>query len=907
MLAVFIGTDLLWRNALIAVPVAVLVAAVCRCLPARPATRHLLWLVVLVVLFAPPALPTLRLPPAGNRTVVPSVSAVERKVSPLTTERLTHPASTASDHGSLRESPKTSAASPRQARTQHRSDMRSEQVTLGSQSSTLAKPSSGIVQSAPLAFDPIPSRSQPEVAVDTRAAVPSPALAPSASPSLSEMSVTGAAPAKISAQPAPVSSNGNLPPSKTQPTPHSAFSIPWSLWADRLRAVLNAVASLPSFPPMLWLAGSLALALIAAIRLMQHRRLFSGSSPASPRVTLEVRNAAERMGLSRAPHTVMVRGRVSPMIWCGRRPVLVLPLELWEELDEVGRLAVIHHELAHLKRRDHWVCWAELFATAVYWWNPLVWWVRRRIREEADLCCDAWVTALFPQGRRAYAQALLNTRRFISESPSARPDVGLGAISSGARHFARRLTMVMTHRPAPSRSLPGILLAATLAAAGFLAAPLVACPPEDGKEQAAKERARNTLTIAGQAAAMAPVPAQAAQPAAAPRAAQAPRAPRPPKAPRSYSTTPAPAAVATPSEPSAGGMWRTDVSPEAASTIEERARSRQRAASAPQPTMPRQAGPAGESMTGQASRNSEGLRQMEQRINQMDRRLEDMNRRLDQVLRQLERHGAGNPVQAGQALAGMNLSTPLMATIAGASAEEGQRAIIVLIGPDDKVEAYKLGQGQMGALTALLTESGNPLAAQIYSDPLLAERALVARNLDIARMHADAARLAGEARSEAIAANRDALSKHRAALAELQRHADSHRQAADKLREKAEQLAERAESMQDRICELLEKAESSEGAERDASLKQVEALKANIEALQSAAERLQEQAEELADHAGNLSDEASEMIDESANDDSSDEDEQAAAEATPAIPAIEVPEPAEPSDLPPPAPAAIPS
>ena len=47
MIAEWIPTDLLWRNALAVVPIAILVAVFCRWMPCRPATRHTLWLVVL--------------------------------------------------------------------------------------------------------------------------------------------------------------------------------------------------------------------------------------------------------------------------------------------------------------------------------------------------------------------------------------------------------------------------------------------------------------------------------------------------------------------------------------------------------------------------------------------------------------------------------------------------------------------------------------------------------------------------------------------------------------------------------------------------------------------------------------------------------------------------------------------
>jgi hypothetical protein len=180
----------------------------------------------------------------------------------------------------------------------------------------------------------------------------------------------------------------------------------------------------------------------------------------------------------------MVRDRVSPLIWCGRKPRLILPIELWTQLDKHGRKAILAHELAHLKRRDHWVCWGEMFISILYWWHPLVWWIRRRIAEEADLSCDAWVTWLMPQGRRAYAEALLKTKQFVGESRAAAPAGGLGVTTVGARRFARRLTMVMTRSGRPRTSIFGVLLATSLAAAGWVANPALSCPPE---EKAAKE------------------------------------------------------------------------------------------------------------------------------------------------------------------------------------------------------------------------------------------------------------------------------------------------------------------------------------------------------------------------------------------------------------------------------------
>ena len=70
-------------------------------------------------------------------------------------------------------------------------------------------------------------------------------------------------------------------------------------------------------------------------------------------------------------------------------------------------MALLLHELAHVKRRDHIVGWIELVAGIVWWWNPLFWFVRSALREQAELACDVWVITTLPNGRRAYAESLL--------------------------------------------------------------------------------------------------------------------------------------------------------------------------------------------------------------------------------------------------------------------------------------------------------------------------------------------------------------------------------------------------------------------------------------------------------------------------------------------------------------------
>src|SRR5262249_42722043 len=158
--------------------------------------------------------------------------------------------------------------------------------------------------------------------------------------------------------------------------------------------------------------------------------------PASAELHALAEQLAGRLGLRRCPGVWLVPGPVCPMLWAlGGAPRLLLPMALWGRMDDPQRATLLLHELAHLRRRDHWVRWVEFAATALYWWHPVTWWARRELREAEEQCCDAWVVWALPKTNRAYATALLEAVEFLS---GAHPAPALGVSGMGQVHHLQR-------------------------------------------------------------------------------------------------------------------------------------------------------------------------------------------------------------------------------------------------------------------------------------------------------------------------------------------------------------------------------------------------------------------------------------------------------------------------------------
>ena len=98
------------------------------------------------------------------------------------------------------------------------------------------------------------------------------------------------------------------------------------------------------------------------------------------------------------------------------RPVLVLPPKLLDHLNAQQLSAVLAHEMCHVRRRDNFFAAVHMLVEAIFWFNPLVWWIGSRLVEERERACDEEVlrTGCEPAD---YVEGILQVCRLYRESP----------------------------------------------------------------------------------------------------------------------------------------------------------------------------------------------------------------------------------------------------------------------------------------------------------------------------------------------------------------------------------------------------------------------------------------------------------------------------------------------------------
>jgi len=104
-------------------------------------------------------------------------------------------------------------------------------------------------------------------------------------------------------------------------------------------------------------------------------------------------------------HDVLLTENLGPAVAGIADPVVFVPRWVLA-LDDASQELLLAHEFEHVKQHDTRFLHAGAVIAAVLPWNPVVWWIVRRLRLAVERDCDARVLVAHPNVRR-YADLLL--------------------------------------------------------------------------------------------------------------------------------------------------------------------------------------------------------------------------------------------------------------------------------------------------------------------------------------------------------------------------------------------------------------------------------------------------------------------------------------------------------------------
>jgi bla regulator protein blaR1 len=198
---------------------------------------------------------------------------------------------------------------------------------------------------------------------------------------------------------------------------------------------------------VVWLCGSVCVALIRLRGWRRIRLLMRASVPTDILAPLEIRAAP---------------GLMEPGVVGWIRPVLLLPQGIAARVTPAEMQAILAHEMCHVRRRDNLLVSIHIIVEAVFWFHPLVWWIGARLIEERERACDEHVVRL-GNAPDLYAEALVKVCKWSAESPLT----CVAGVTGG--DLKKRIELIMT-----ARDVPGLNVAKTVALTSAGAAVLMA-------------------------------------------------------------------------------------------------------------------------------------------------------------------------------------------------------------------------------------------------------------------------------------------------------------------------------------------------------------------------------------------------------------------------------------------------
>lgn len=161
--------------------------------------------------------------------------------------------------------------------------------------------------------------------------------------------------------------------------------------------------------------------------------------------------------------------RISPFAAFWPQPMIVVSAALAAQLDDSQFALVLRHEQAHLIARDPQRAALLRAVGLLFWFNPFLPLIVRRIQLAAELCCDAAAIGAQARSRHSCAHAYLATLRFSAIRQSAVS----AAFSAHAPDMHKLRLQHMLHgdpRGQPRWSVRALLAGLALATGSVLAA-----------------------------------------------------------------------------------------------------------------------------------------------------------------------------------------------------------------------------------------------------------------------------------------------------------------------------------------------------------------------------------------------------------------------------------------------------
>ncbi len=169
----------------------------------------------------------------------------------------------------------------------------------------------------------------------------------------------------------------------------------------------------------IWVIGILYMILLL---IKSSRHLHALHKSAQPLQHLEVRRlyncCLNEVGITKEIPVYSTAFLKSPIIVGFLKPCIYLPIHLISDYKASDMRYMLLHELQHYRHKDAIANYLINLAVVIYWFNPLVWYALKEMRNDREVACDTSVLKMLDENTyEDYGNTLINFAEKVSLSP----------------------------------------------------------------------------------------------------------------------------------------------------------------------------------------------------------------------------------------------------------------------------------------------------------------------------------------------------------------------------------------------------------------------------------------------------------------------------------------------------------
>lgn len=212
----------------------------------------------------------------------------------------------------------------------------------------------------------------------------------------------------------------------------------------------------------IWLVGILAMILLVVKSQVRLNTLKKSALPLQSKdVRILYNNCLNELKIKRNIPIYSTAFLKSPIIVGLFRPCIYLPIHLISDFNVTDMRYMLLHELQHYKHKDAIASYLMNLTGVLYWFNPLVWYALKEMRNDREVACDTSVLKLLKESDyEDYGNTLIN----FAEKLSLTPFPFAAGISGNMKQMQKRIINISSYKkPSVWKKLKGVTAFGTIA------------------------------------------------------------------------------------------------------------------------------------------------------------------------------------------------------------------------------------------------------------------------------------------------------------------------------------------------------------------------------------------------------------------------------------------------------------